>query len=277
MIWALEVFASLWFGLELVTLLARNHLDVLQRFFSGIPLGFFTLGWILFISSAHSRLSIRHTVLPLCLFAVSIFVLRYLNSKVRISYKIRLNHFQLYAYLITGGFFVLLMYLSMLQGNRNTKGAGYGDLPFHLNIVSSFSNGCSNERSSLYDVHSLFFSGERLAYSMMTNFLTGSLIATGRATLRAALFFPSALVILSLLVGLYSLSFEFTQNHVSCMISCGLFINLGGMGFVRVFHPKHGYGDWVHNWGNGQFEYWFHPLMHILVPQRAALWSMPLC
>jgi hypothetical protein len=44
MIWAFEIFAALWFGLELVTFLARNYLDLLQRFFTGVPLGFFTLG-----------------------------------------------------------------------------------------------------------------------------------------------------------------------------------------------------------------------------------------
>jgi hypothetical protein len=33
----------------------------------------------------------------------------------------------------------------------------------------------------------------------------------------------------------------------------------------------------VHDWGQNQHEYWFHPLMHILVPQRASLWSMPFC
>jgi hypothetical protein len=79
------------------------------------------------------------------------------------------------------------------------------------------------------------------------------------------------------MVGLFGLSFNFTGSSVSSLISLILFVNLGGLGWVRLVDPQHGYGDWVHNRGRGQFEYWFHPLMHVLVPQRASHWSMPLC
>jgi hypothetical protein len=88
-LWRFDVFAALWLGLELVILLARNHLDVLRRFFVGIPLGFFTLGWILFISSAHSRLLTLHTVLRLSFSAISILGLRHFNLKVRVSSSIQ--------------------------------------------------------------------------------------------------------------------------------------------------------------------------------------------
>jgi hypothetical protein len=79
------------------------------------------------------------------------------------------------------------------------------------------------------------------------------------------------------MVGMYSLSFEFTKSHIASTVSLLLFINLGGLGWIRLLDPRHGYGDWVHNWGRNRSEYWFHPLMHVLVPQRASLWSMPLC
>ena len=98
---------------------------------------------------------------------------------------------------------------------RPTKGAAYGDLPFHLNIIQSFSNGCNNARHGLYDIESSFYSGVKLAYPMMTNFLTGALIATGQATLRASLFFPSTLIALSLEIGIFILSEEFTGNCIS--------------------------------------------------------------
>jgi hypothetical protein len=277
MIWAVEVFASLWFGMELVTFLGLNRFDILQRFFAGVPIGFFTLGWVLFLTSGATRLSASHSLYTFSFFSLSIFALRRLNRRSKLSYKVRLSYVQIATFLFGGGFFVYLMHRAMLYDGVETKGAGYGDLPFHLNIVSSFATGCNNVRRSIFDVQSAFFSRERLAYPFMTNFLTGALIATGRATLRAALFFPSTLMILSLLVGLYSLSFEFSQSHIASAISVVLFANLGGLGFLRLLNPKHGYGDWVHDWGREQHEYWFHPLMHILVPQRASLWSLPLC
>jgi hypothetical protein len=79
------------------------------------------------------------------------------------------------------------------------------------------------------------------------------------------------------MVSLFSLALEFTGSQFSAMLSVLFFVNLGGLGWLRLLDPEHGYGDWVHNWGNGRYEYWLHPLMHILVPQRASLWSMPLC
>jgi hypothetical protein len=275
--WALELFFSLWFGFEFSTFFARNCFDAVHRFFLGVPIGFFTLAWILFLSSAHSQLGARQAYLSFSVLVPAILLLSRLNGSLKINHRVRLDDVQALTYVIGGCFFVLLMYLSMLNNDTESRGAGYGDLPFHLNIASSFAHGCDNNRSGLYDAHSLFFSGERLAYPMLTNFLTGGLAATGRATLRAALFFPSAFMACSLAVGLFSLALEFTQNQVAALLALVLFINLGGLGFVRLVHPQHGYGDWVHNWGRDRYEYWFHPLMHVLVPQRASLWSMPLC
>jgi hypothetical protein len=90
---------------------------------------------------------------------------------------------------------------------------------------------------------------------MMTNFITAALMATGKATLRAALFFPSALISVSLVIAMYILSFEFSRCHMTAALSIALFVNLGGLGWIRLVWPDHGYGDWVHNWGKDQYEY----------------------
>lgn len=81
-------------------------------------------------------------------------------------------------------------------------------------------------------------------------------------------------------MGLYSLIYYFTKSHLSCFIGLIIFTNLGGLGWTHVFDPRHRNDprrDWIHDWGNGQEEYWFHPIMHIIIPQRSAMWSLPLC
>ncbi|KAH0788048.1 hypothetical protein GPJ56_008030 [Histomonas meleagridis] len=165
----------------------------------------------------------------------------------------------------------------MLYKGNEVRGAAYGDLPFHLNIISSFAVGCNNKRNGLYNITSSFYGHERLVYPMIPNFFTAVLMSTGSGSLRISLFLPSALIILSLLFGMYSLSLKFTGNHFASALSIVIFANLGGLGWTRLFNPEHGYGDWIHNWGRNRYEYWFHPIFHILVPQRASLWSMPLC
>ena len=188
-----------------------------------------------------------------------------------------MNLLEIIILIFFGLFFILLMYKSMLYNNLESKGAGYGDLPFHLNIISGFSNGCNLNRSNFFKIYSIFFSGENLAYPFITNYFTSILMATGKCTMRAALFFPSSLIILSLLFGIYYLGYEFHNSNFSNLISLIFFINLGGLGWLKLFYPGIGNTDMIHNWGNDQYEYWFHPIMHILIPQRASLWSMPLC
>ena len=170
-----------------------------------------------------------------------------------------------------------MMYYSMLYKNGYSQGAGYGDLPFHLNIISSFSNGCNHIRNSFFKVDSVFYSGEKLAYPYMTNYLTAVFMATGKATLRSALLYPSIFMALSLVYGIFYIGKIFAKDSFSVFIGMFIFVNLGGLGFTRLFDPTFKDGDLIHNWGNEIFEYWFHPLMHVLIPQRASLWSMPLC
>ena len=165
----------------------------------------------------------------------------------------------------------------MLYHDKCSKGAGYGDLPFHLNIISSFATGCNRMHDSFFKVDSVFYSGEKLAYPYMTNFLTAVYMTTGRATLRSALMFPSVFMALSLVFGMFYIGKLFSSNQYSNLIAIFIFCNLGGLGFTRLFDPTFKDGDLIHNWGDEIFEFWFHPIMHIIIPQRASLWSMPLC
>jgi hypothetical protein len=203
-------------------------------------------------------------------------ILRWRGSRKATS-TIRLSFLQSLTYALGGGFFLYLMYVSMLHDDVYVRGAAYGDLPFHMNIISSFAHGRNSVRSGPYDLESSFYSGERLAYPFMVNFLSAALMATGGATLRMALLVPSSLMILSLLFGLYAVTFALFESDVVSSLSVLLFINLGGLGWVRALNPSTGYSDYTHNWGQGRNEYWFHPLFHVLVPQRASLFSMPFC
>ncbi|EAY18432.1 hypothetical protein TVAG_046360 [Trichomonas vaginalis G3] len=169
------------------------------------------------------------------------------------------------------------MHESMLKDGNRSKGAGYGDLPFHLNIISGFVTGCNHMRDSFFKINTVFYSGEKLAYPYMTNFFTAVLIGTGSATMRGAVYYPSLMMCISLLVGQYYIGILFHKDQLACLIALFTFINLGGLGFTRLLDPTRTDGDLIHNWGNDIYEYWFHPIMHVLVPQRASLWSMPLC
>ena len=279
MIWAFELLSSIFFGYEVLTFFVQCRFNFLHRLFAGIPIGFFSFAWIVFVISSKFQITTKLSVFPIALLTVAGAYMHHCNNKIsgKKLYLIQIHALQLFVYIVFGIFYVYLIDKSMLSNDYRVRGAAYGDLPFHINIVTSFAYGTNNIRNGLYDINSSFYANEKLAYPIITNFFTGALMGTGKSTLRIALFLPSALIFLSLLIGIYSLSFYLTRSYLSAALSVFLFTNLGGLGWIRLFNPKHGYGDWAHNWGNKRFEYWFHPLFHVLIPQRASLYSMPLC
>ena len=282
MLWAFEVLSSIYFGYSFVTYLIGNGLDPIQRIFAGSPIGFYFFAWLCFIFSYKRKLDF-YVAIPSLLIQTILtiyFQIKIKNSEIKLKTKIKFKKTQIFTLLLFSAFFTYLMYVSMLYQGRRSKAAGYGDIPFHMNIISSFVTGCNHKRQSFLEIETVFYAGEKLAYPFMTNFYTATLMATGRATMRAALLFPSIIISISLVFGIYYLGIFFHQSHLCSLIALIMFCNLGGLGFTRLFDKKlyknFNY-DLIHNWGDKIIAYWFHPLMHVLIPQRASLWSMPLC
>ena len=277
-LWSFQLCICLWFGYELVSTLGRNHFDVLQRFFAGVPIGFYTYSWMIFGLSSKIQLTTKISYIPFFLLLIISIALHKSNIKQKRVMTVRFSLLQIFTLTLGSIFYVLLMYYSMLRNDTLVKGAGYGDTPFHMNLISSFACGCNNKRSGFYDIQTPFFSGERLAYPFIPNFYSSIFMATGGATMRASLFWPSSFIILSFFFGQYSLCYKFTKDHLACLFSIVIFSEMGGLGWIKyVTGTVKGYSDYVYMWGGNQNEYWFHPLFHIIVPQRNSLWSFPLC
>ena len=278
MLWAFEVLSSLAFGYSLVTMLIGDVLDPVQRVLAGSPLGFFSFAWICFIFSYKKRLT-KITALPALAIQIAAIVYfnRHTEKKKKRNMTVKFNIFQLISLAIFCIFFTCLMYFSLLYKENESKGAGYGDLPFHMNIISSFANGCNLRRKSFFKVETVFYAGKYLAYPYMTNYFTACLMATGGATMRAAAMFPSIIISCSLVFGIYYLGILFHKDHFASLIALFAFCTLGGLGFIHLFQEDCGDRDLIHKWTDKIYENWFHSIMHVIVPQRASLWSMPIC
>lgn len=197
----------------------------------------------------------------------------------------------------------------MLYQYQFSKGACYSDIPFHMNIINAFVMGC-NSKVKLYNKNSaflsVFFAGEPLAYPIIPNWYSASLMQSGFTSIRYALLIPSIFVSYSLIISFYSLSFYYSRSHFVSSLSLLLLFNLSGLSFTHLVEytyskltndhnrqgenlllwiiknfeftiDQHRDNDWIHIWDGGREEYWFHPITHIMLPQRASLWSMPLC
>lgn len=202
------------------------------------------------------------------------------KNKQRITFTFHLSDIQIWAYVFFAFIYFLFMFSSQFYNYQKSKGAGFSDLPFQLSIIQSFAVGCNNKRDSMFRIWTAFYSSTPLSYPFIPNFHAALLISTGLTSVRYALLIPSIFIVFSFLMGLYSYVFYFTKSHLASILSLLIFTNLGGLGWTHVFDPKHRNDprrDWIHDWGNGQSEYWFHPIMHIIIPQRSAMWSLPLC
>lgn len=285
MIWIIEVLLSLWFGYEIVTLLIKDKLDAAHRLFAGVPLGYSTFSWIILFFSTKQRINWHHCFPAILILSISSIIMHKFNQKIKISLKFRINFLQALTYSVSMLIMTIILFLGMLLLNRFTCGAAYGDLPFHLNLISSFTTGVNTHRRSLFDVISPFYANEPLAYPLLTNYFTSLLMSTGFATLRGALFYPSIFMMFSLIMGIYTLSYTFTKSHLTSSFSIVFFFNLGGLGWTRILNinvfkeigQMKYIPDWVFEWPKNRIEYWFGPIMHVLLPQRASLYSMPSC
>lgn len=281
MIWVLETWVSFWFGFEFVSWFVRNKCHILERIAIGIPVGLFTFAWGLFLTSMNRVVGLTNGVISCIVLSLAAGYLRFKNRKCRLLVKVSIPVSMFWGCLVTIIFLGLIVYISMLFHDKYSLGAGYGDLPFHMNIISSFATGCNYNRSSIFDIKTSFYAKEPLAYPVMTNYLSSVLISSGKATLRISLLIPSLSVMISLVLGISSLVYEFTRRPATVPMAFCLFLFLGGHGWTRLLSSsifsQNGRPDFVSEWPGHQQEYWFHCIYHVLVPQRASLFSMPLC
>ncbi|EAY08542.1 hypothetical protein TVAG_487690 [Trichomonas vaginalis G3] len=158
-------------------------------------------------------------------------------------------------------------------------GAAYGDFPFHMNLITSFVYGCNKHRKNLLDILSPFYAHENLAYPFIPNFYSAVLISCYDATIHDSAAIPSIIYIFSIFIILSNITFRLSKSEAACCVAPYLFIFTGGLGFTQYFYReirKEWNIDFVHYWGKGREEFWFQTIVHILLPQRASLFSIPL-
>lgn len=279
--WIIEIFISIGLGYEIMILLASHMWNALVCFGSGISVGILIYTWIFIIISLFQPLKLIHgKMVSIILLFISIF-LHFANKKSKLLMIIRMDYFHCWTFIFIGFLLTIFYYFSMLMDGMSSKGAAYSDLPFHLNLISSFSYGKNYQRKSLFDFSTPFFSNESLAYPIIADFFSASLVVTGSATFQESLFLPSLLMSFSILIAIFYLSQYYTSSNIGASISTILFFGLGGIGFIILFDPSARKDltrcDFVHIWNDGIEEFWFQTLVHLIVPQRSSLFAIPLC
>lgn len=282
MLWLIETLVSVYFGYQLITLLTHREWSFQARFAAGIPIGVYTWTWSIFIWSYFWPMNTVQGSIVISVIGILGALLKFKNRNLKMNMVFSFNYYQQWTLIFCLFFYGLAMYASMLQGGKYTKGAAYSDLPFHLNIITSCAYGRNYIRKSFWDFDSTFYTGVKLSYPMMPDFFTATLVACGGASLHQALFIPSSLFMFSTIMSVYSITKHYCRSVFTSCLSILIFSCLGGLGFLVSIDPTVKstdtlFYDVVHHWKGGREEYWFQTVMHILLPQRSALFGIPLC
>jgi hypothetical protein len=153
-----------------------------------------------------------------------------------------------------------------------------GDLPFHLQIISSFAHGHN------FPPEDPAFANVRFVYPFLADFLSAMFVRAG-ASLSIAMWMPNFVLAMALVGLMHYWTIELTRDRLAGVIAPVLILLGGGLGWWLLFldvrtsdsgildllsHLPRDYtiaGNTIWRWGN--------PLTTLFVPQRSILFGVP--
>src|SRR5438067_9261603 len=157
----------------------------------------------------------------------------------------------------------------------------YGDLPFHISVITRFAFGHN------FPPEDPTFSGVRFTYPFLTDFVSAMFVRCG-AGLRNSLFIENWIIGVALVGVLHRFGLRLVRNRTAAILTPVLVILNGGFGWWMLFgdvnksdsgvfhilnHIEHSYTilpDVAQGWR------WGNAVTSLLVPQRGFLLGIPL-
>lgn len=157
----------------------------------------------------------------------------------------------------------------------------YGDLPFHLSVITGFAFGQN------FPPEDPTFAGVRFTYPFLTDFISAIFLRAG-ASVRASLFIENWIIGVALVGILHRFGLRLLRNRTAALITPALVILNGGLGWWMLFgdinqseggifqvlrRMHHSYTiipDVTQGWR------WGNSVTSLLVPQRGFLLGIPL-
>jgi len=157
----------------------------------------------------------------------------------------------------------------------------YGDLPFHISVITRFAYGQN------FPPEDPTFAGARFTYPFLTDFVSAMFVRAG-ASLRNSMFIENWIIGVALVGVLHRFGLNLLRNRTAAILTPVLVILNGGFGWWMLFsdvnktdagvfqvlsHIQHSYTilpDVTQGWR------WGNAVTSLLVPQRGFLLGIPL-
>jgi len=155
----------------------------------------------------------------------------------------------------------------------------YGDLPFHISVITRFAYGQN------FPPEDPTFAGVRFTYPFLTDFISAMFLQLG-ASLRDSLFIENWIIGVALIGVLHRFGLRLLRNRTAAILTPVLVILNGGLGWWMLFSDVND-GGIFHVLGHIQHSYtilpdvtqgwrWGNAVTSLLVPQRGFLLGIPL-
>jgi hypothetical protein len=155
----------------------------------------------------------------------------------------------------------------------------YGDLPFHLGVITSFVYGDN------FPPQDPEFAGVKFTYPFVSDFVAACFVRAG-ASLKEALFLENFVLSISLVGLLHRWAGVLTRNRAAALLTPALVLLSGGLGWWMLFGEARQGGQGIFAMlGNLPHDYtitptggwrWGNSLTSLLIPQRSILLGLPL-
>jgi hypothetical protein len=193
---------------------------------------------------------------------------------------------------ITTGYFVFYLFMAVLlglvfgralfekpDGIYTGLANNLGDLPLHMQVISSFTEGHN------FPVQDPTYAGVRFTYPLLSDFLSAMLVKAG-ATVGRAMWLQGMVLGLAIVGLMHSWTLALTRSRLAGFIAPLLVVFSGGLGWCLIFEDvrnsesgllpllgrlPHDYSIMsisIFRWGNS--------LTSLFVPQRSFLLGLPL-
>jgi len=269
MLFGFDLLISSFFGYSIIRCFSSTGFDVLDQLASGIPLGLVVKAWIVFFVSTNSVLSPIHGIIS-DLIMITLIIIMKLKTRRNEQSQVTITKI-----VVVIGLTSWICFCFWSNAFINTFGFGgtvHPDIEFHLTLINSFAHGSNSFRRNLFDISSPILFNTTLTYPFIPDYHSAILVACFNGGIRSTYLVCSYLLSFSLVVSLYSLSIYIVNSEVISVLSTFLFFNAGGIGFIYFQKNCFSY-DWVFHTPKRDL-FWFHPLLHSVIPQPSSLWSL---
>ena len=277
MLWSVLVVAPVWLGYEILNAFAPACFDLQCVLAGAVPCGFTIVSWVFLGIRFFTPLNwVIGLVISIMVIAIC-FILQGITCGKKEARKLgpRDMPFSL-AMAFCSLLFFTVVDCSILRNGTTSSGTVFSDLPFHLGLITSFAYGGNSYQPGMITP---FYAGESLSYPIIPDFFSAVLVGCGFASLRVAIAVPTFLLLLSVVVLVHKLASAFTSVRFVPEFAIFCFLYASGVGWKWLFIPECANdinANLAHCFCRDRFTFWIHPLIHFLMPQRSALFSMPI-